>query len=139
MKLNIQDAAKLVYKLRFCRCRGCVAELHRETTDYYTTSFRDFRKIQSCDLFFFFGRHRRSSAKIRSRGVYTPKFSPRCARHGLKHIQYTFKIFLRAARGLKYKVYRIRQKSFPRCARVTRLQTTILHFFQILKFGLLLN
>ena len=51
-EIALQEETEFIYKQRFCRCRGCVAELHRETTDYYTTSFRDFRKIPSCDLFF---------------------------------------------------------------------------------------
>ena len=44
-EIYIQEPGKLIYKQRFCRCRVCVAELHRETTDYYTTSFAVFRKI----------------------------------------------------------------------------------------------
>ena len=44
---DLQEHAELDYKLRFCRCRGCVAELHRETTDYYTTSFADSRRGKS--------------------------------------------------------------------------------------------
>ena len=51
-KKSLQEAYKLDYKLRFCRCRGCVAELHRETTDYYTTSFADsWRGKSSMDGF----------------------------------------------------------------------------------------
>ena len=48
---KLQERPKLDYELRFFRCRGCVAELHRETTDYYTTSFSDSRKIQSHGIF----------------------------------------------------------------------------------------
>ena len=45
VKFLIQEAGKFIYKLRFCRCRGCVAELHGETTDYCTTFFSDFWNI----------------------------------------------------------------------------------------------
>ena len=50
-EIEAQEYRTFFYKLRFCRCRGCVAELHRETTDYYTTSFSDSRKIQSHGIF----------------------------------------------------------------------------------------
>ena len=38
-QIYLQEPAKLDHELHFFRCRGCVAELHRETTDYYTASF----------------------------------------------------------------------------------------------------
>ena len=44
---ELQEQRELEYKLRFCSCRGCVAELHRETTDYYITSFADSRRGKS--------------------------------------------------------------------------------------------
>ena len=46
-EIEAQEYRTFFYKLRFCRCRGCVAELHRETTDYYTTSFADSRRGKS--------------------------------------------------------------------------------------------
>ena len=46
-EIEAQEYRTFFYKLRFCRCRGCVAELHRETTDYYTTSYADSRRGKS--------------------------------------------------------------------------------------------
>ena len=46
-KSSLKFVTKLDYELRFFRDRGYVAELNRETTDYYTTSFADSRRGKS--------------------------------------------------------------------------------------------
>ena len=83
---DLQEHAELDYKLRFCRCRGCVAELHRETTDYYTTSFSDSRKIQSHGIF---PQNLLRAARGREYTLYNTyqysKLFPRCARLGIDY------------------------------------------------------